>query len=59
MWEYSNIDKENKGHLLSFIQIKQGSNGVVSVVRYNYSFQILYTWLKNGNVIALYVRMIL
>ena len=38
-----NIGKEKKGHLLSFIQFKQGSNGVVSVVRYNYSFQILYT----------------
>ena len=51
MWEYTNIDKENKGQLLSFIQFKQGGNRVVSVVQYN-SFQILYTWRKKGNVIV-------
>ena len=58
MWGYTNIDEENKGQLLSFIQFKQGGNRVVFVVQYN-SFQILYTRLKKGNVIVLYVSMIL
>ena len=48
MWGYTNIDEENKGQLLSFIQFKQGGNRVVFVVQYN-SFQILYTRLKKGN----------
>ena len=56
--QIKNIDKENKGQLLSFIQFKQGGNRVVSVVQYN-SFQMLYTWLQKGNVIVFYVSIIL